>query len=149
MNQGSVPLFPLLIAVAGVIFAVAAIFYCVIPMHNAVDEFKDSLEYHPIDRIDKTPIVALKDGTHTQGYGYMFGSKINGVEVYIYYTQRADGGKIRHNVNADQCIIYETENENPYIISHYVETNRLHRQMIKTYSIYVPNGTVPNIYNVV
>lgn len=117
-------------------------------MTNRMLEITDRLHYHPIDRIDKTQIESLKDGSTTSGSFVLGSGTIYNEDVYIYYTKTNNGGYIRNHISADKTIIYMDENEHPYLISHYVETDERHVQFINSYSLHVPNNTVQKRFEV-
>jgi hypothetical protein len=117
-------------------------------MVDLVDRQKDFLDYHDIDRFDKTEILSLKDGSTIRGSFVLGSGYVNGIDVYIYYTMNDKGGYVRNRIPADVTTIYMDENDNPYLISHYVETNKRHVQYIHSYSLHVPNGTVTQTFSV-
>jgi len=138
-----------IIPVAMLLILVAMfLFWCASPMVDLVDQLKDKQDYHAIDRFDKIQIESLEYGQSIRGYFVLGSGSVNGRDVYIYYTKNTDGGYIRNRVNSDDTIIYMDENESPYLISKYVETNRLHVQFINSYELHVPNGTITKTFNV-
>lgn len=126
---------------------VIIIFVC-LPAVDYIDKQKDRLDYHAIDRVDKIQIESLESSQSIHGYFVLGSGSVNGRDVYIYYTKNSDGGYIRNHMNADNTIIYMDENESPYLLSKYVETNRLHVQFINSYELHVPNGTITKTFNV-
>jgi hypothetical protein len=124
------------------------IFGFMLPTQDAFDKFKDRLEHHDISRADTIYIESLKDGSTISGRFVLGSGYINGRDVSIYYTTGDDGGYTRNNVDADVSKIYMDENTKPYIVCHYVETDRLKQQFIHSYDFHVPNGTVMNTYRV-
>lgn len=121
----------------------------VIPINNQIDEFKDLLENHPIDYTETIYIESLRDGSVPEGSFVLGSGSISGSDVYIYYTKNEQGGYVRSHMNADMSIIYMDENEKPYLVKHFSETNRLHKRFESSYSFHVPNGTVTKTFNVV
>ncbi len=134
--------------VATLIFAIIFIVGFALPLNSQIDTYKDRLDYHAIDRIDKVQIESLESGQSIHGYFVLGSGSINGRDVYIYYTKNTDGGYVRNHVSADNTIIYMDENNSPYLISKYVETNRLHVQFINSYELHVPNGTITKTFSV-
>lgn len=124
------------------------LFWYVLPVTNYVDQIKDRQDYHAIDRFDKIPIESLESGQSIHGYFILGSGSVNGRDVYIYYTKNTNGGYVRNHVDADMTIIYMDENTSPYLISKYVETNRLHVQFINSYELHVPNGTITKTFSV-
>lgn len=141
-------LFELIPAFALLAISIILIVCVVLPMLQTMDTYKDRLDYHAIDRFDKTQIESLESGQSIRGYFVLGSGSVNGRDVYIYYTKNTDGGYVRNHVNADNTVIYMDENESPYLISKYVETNRLHVQFINSYELHVPNGTITKTFNV-
>jgi hypothetical protein len=117
-------------------------------MIDLVEQQRDFLNYHEIDRIDKADILSLKDGSTIRGSFVLGSGYVNGIDVYIYYTMNDKGGYVRNRIPADVTTIYMDENDHPYLISHYVETNNRHVQYIHSYSLHVPNGTVTQTFSV-
>jgi hypothetical protein len=130
------------------IVLIVAIFWFVVPMMNLVDQLNDKQDYHAIDRFDKTPIESLESGQSIHGYFVLGSGSVNGRDVYIYYTKNIDDGYVRNHVDADMTVIYMDENASPYLISKYVETNRLHVQFIHSYELHVPNGMITKTFSV-
>lgn len=141
-------LFGLLPVIMLLTLAIIVLIFVGLPMLQTIDTYKDRLDYHTIDKFDKTYIESLESGHSIRGYFVLGSGSVNGKDVYIYYTKNADGGYIRNRVNADNTAIYMDENEFPYLISKYVETNRLHVQFINSYELHVPNGTITRTFDV-
>jgi hypothetical protein len=131
-----------------VVVLIIIIFALVIPVFQFQDQYDDRINYHAIDHIDKVQIESLESGQSIHGYFVLGSGSINGRDVYIYYTKNTDGGYVRNHVSADNTIIYMDENNSPYLISKYVETNRLHVQFINSYELHVPNGTITKTFSV-
>lgn len=134
-----------------VLLSVAVITFVTVvtPTNDMVDQLKDRMEYHAIDYTETIYIESLKDGSATTGSFILGSGSVNGYDVYIYYTKNEQGGYVRSHVNADMSIIYMDENEKPYLVKHFSETNRLHKRFESSYSFHVPNGTVTKTFNVV
>jgi hypothetical protein len=138
-----------IISVIMVIVAIILAVTVILPTNDMIDQLKDRMEYHPIDYTETIYIESLKDGSVTTGSFILGSGSVNGYDVYIYYTKNEQGGYIRSHVDASMSIIYMDENERPYLVKHFIETNRLHKQFESAYSFHVPNGTVTKTFNVV
>lgn len=141
---GGVLITIIMLIVVGMVFIMF-----IIPVNDTVDKLNDRMEYHPIDYIETIYIESLKDGSVTTSSFILGSGSINGHDVYIYYTKNEQGGYIRSHVDAGMSIIYMDENERPYLVKHFSETNRLHKRFESSYSFHVPNGTVTKTFNVV
>lgn len=77
--------------------------------------------------IVREPLASL-DRENTIHGSFVLGSgTIDGQPSYSYYVQTSDGGYKLVSVNANSCIVYKDEDNNPYVIAGYrFEGNYMH-----------------------
>ena len=99
-----------------------------------------------------TPIVALEDNITSRGGTFFLGTGANKSDIYYYYMIDTERGYVMKNVKAyDAYIKYDT---NPRIVT---ESGRGFNHWYNYiwafptsshYTIYVPEGTILNNYNI-
>jgi hypothetical protein len=102
-----------------------------------------------------TPIysIHLSDGIYgsfSLGYG-----TVSSYNQYLYYKDSGTGGLLLDSVRADGTVIYQDENEHPYVrktenVAVDTKTGEINRFNLRNYSvkyeIHVPKGTVVEEY---
>jgi len=137
-----IPIFMMTVIVIG------AVIFMILPMNDVVDKLKDRQVYHSIDRVDIVQIETLQSDMSVSGHFTLGSGSINGKTIYSYYIKNSNGGYILQQVDAGMSTIYMDENDKPYLIKHYSETDRLKKQFVSSYSFHVPNGTIVRTYDV-
>ena len=117
---------------------VGCIFWCFLPKKIIMEE---------------TKIIALTDNTSIRGQKYLFSGYIDEKYIYRYVIETNDGKQIKELQNSKDVYI-KYDNEDPRIVE--AVTNLKHEWMwlfaigvpdIK-YTIYVPEGTITEKYDI-
>lgn len=99
-----------------------------------------------------TPIVTLEDNITSRGGTFFLGTGANKSDIYYYYMIDTERGYVMENVKA--CEAYIKYDTNPRIV---MESGRSFNHwynyiwafpMSTHYTIYVPEGTILNNYNI-
>jgi hypothetical protein len=103
--------------------------------------------------IEDTAIYSLHDSQSTRGTFSIGRGVFEGYSQYLYYRGVPGGGLKQEHIRADDVIIYQDEDDNPYIrvistYRNYTYTGEYERYYMSPqyYQIHVPNGTVIHDY---
>ena len=106
----------------------------------------------------KKGIVSVQDNQVTQGHIsgglFVFSGTVDGQAKYFYYEKTKEGGYVLKNINATQAVIYQDEDNNPYI-NYFIEARKSNKFWMigendLSYNVvdfHIPKGSIIREFN--